>query len=126
MGTLYVDGITFLMNTANTGGGLWNTGYANLTNLQFSSNESVQKGGGIFSSGSSSETIITSCTLTNNSSANGGGFYLAEGTMTFVSSEISGNQATTMGAGGTYATFAILDISDPTNNIYDVIDEDNN
>ncbi len=85
-------------NMATTGAGLYLLGNANVADTSISGNTATENGGGVYVSSTSTKSTFTNATIANNSAENGAGAYLA-GKATFSGGKISGNAATTNGAG---------------------------
>jgi hypothetical protein len=85
---LTVTGCSFVNNSAvfELGGGIFNSGSANVTGSNFSGN-SANQGGGIFSFGA---LTVSNCEIRNSHANVGGGIYTA-GTTLVSDSEVIGN-----------------------------------
>jgi predicted outer membrane repeat protein len=89
-GTLTVSGSVFSNNTATLeGGGIWSAGTVTVTSATFSAN-SAENGGGIFNSGS---LAVTRSTFLNNFATSEGGGIFNGGTATVTGSTFSNNSA---------------------------------
>jgi fibronectin-binding autotransporter adhesin len=95
-GTLILDHSTLSDNSADTGGGMFNTGLATLNHSTLSGN-SARRGGGI---DSYRGVILNHSTLSGNSAVALGGGILNRGTTTLNHSTLSGNTANL--GGGVY------------------------
>jgi hypothetical protein len=92
-------GTTLWGNEGQIGGGIYNSGYMEITNSTISGNKSRSGGGGIFQLGNASETWARFSTITQNTcnhnpslySNRGGGVYLHSGRMDIGSSILAGN-----------------------------------
>ncbi len=110
-GGIYNNGqvITLLTNTtvsSNTassyGGGIYNIsgGSVNMIDTTVSSNTATTGGGGVYQTTSSSRiTITTSSLVDDNAATYGGGFFVDNGSLIMVDSQVSHNTALTSGGG---------------------------
>ncbi|MEJ5310787.1 MAG: hypothetical protein WHX52_13560, partial [Anaerolineae bacterium] len=107
--TAVLDGFIITAGQANgstpnsRGGGMYNyTGSPTLTNVTFSGNWALYRGGGMYNSQSSSPTL-TNVTFSGNwSSLRGGGMYNWTSSPTLTNVTFSGNTAATEYGGGIY------------------------
>jgi hypothetical protein len=94
--SLSITSSTISGNLATNGGGIYNTGAANITGSSISDNESNEDGGGILNSGS---VIAVNSTIANNITTSNGGGVVNAGGLTFVNVTIADNSATLTGGG---------------------------
>jgi hypothetical protein len=113
---LILDKITVRNGSAANGGGISNTG-GNLTisNSLVTSNETTNRGAGMYSTGATASILIQNSTLSlNSSSQSGSAIHNRDGsTLTISSSTISGN-TTAVSGGAIYNTNSSLTISSST------------
>jgi hypothetical protein len=95
--SLVVTIASFFNNDAASGGSVYNTGTANITDVTLSSDSASSMGGGIFNSG----TIgLANSTIADESAEDGAGAYNSAGTMTAVNVTIAENHVQSGGTGG--------------------------
>jgi predicted outer membrane repeat protein len=110
-GTLHIRNSLITGNSANTGGGIYNTGVnadLTLTGSTVHGNSSATTGGGIASANNGKVTVINSTISGNEAATNGGGIN-SSGNVTISNSTISENTAET-GSGGGISVGGRLDI----------------
>ncbi|MEM7793687.1 MAG: filamentous hemagglutinin N-terminal domain-containing protein [Cyanobacteria bacterium P01_C01_bin.118] len=103
-GAIYLEGntelnsVTFLNNTANQGGGIFNetSGLLEITNTDFLNNQATTDGGGLYNN--RGETVITNSNFESNNADRGGGLFNG-GTATLNNIYFDSNQATYDGGG---------------------------
>lgn len=112
-------------SASNFGGGVYNSGTFQMTGGELSGNTAGGDGGGLYTRVGS--PTLTNVQITNNKAGvgiqqgSGGGFYVDSGTLNLNGCTISGNTATTKGAGGAFKTppgyvamgCTILDVIEP-------------
>ena len=89
---------------AAEGGGLYNQGALELSNVTVSNNEARDSGGGIYNGGGGNIAALTNSSVISNSATHGGGIVNDGGAMELTHSTISGNEAVG-GAGGGIRNF---------------------
>lgn len=96
-GTLTVDNIAFINNSANVGGGIYNQGTLTVSNCTFSGNSSTGNGGAI--ANDSVATVTNGTFFGDSSTSGGGGGIYSQGTsLTVTNSTFDGNSSSTAGA----------------------------
>jgi parallel beta-helix repeat protein len=98
--TATISGLTITGGSARSGGGLFNSGTANLTDCTVSGNTVFGDGGGLYNSVSATLTL-TGCTVSGNSAKDGGGLD-NKGTANLTDCTVSGNKAPGFEGGGLY------------------------
>jgi hypothetical protein len=96
-----VRNLSLRNGNAIDGGGILNlsAGSVSIANATISGNVASSRGGAIFNNGSSDLTLYES-TISGNTAGNTGGIFLETGNVSLRGSTISGNLATSTGAGG--------------------------
>ncbi len=118
-GNLTLDGVTVRHGVcagacaapASSGGGIYNTGTATVTNSTISSNSAQDNGGGIYNT--FGPLTVTNSTLSGNSVASEGGGIFSFGIATVTNSTLSGNSAD-LGGGIFNSTGGTLTVTNST------------
>jgi parallel beta-helix repeat protein len=113
--TATLTNCTISGNTAEYGGGLYNSSTATLTNCTIDGNTASVVGGGLYNYSSATETL-TNCTITDNTATgHGGGLYnYSSATATLTGCMISGNRSNANGGGFFNYSFATATLKNCT------------
>ena len=103
-GTINLDNSNIKNNNATNGGGIWSGTNVYLTKATIEGNKATN-GAGIFNANKSIANLLNTTVTRNIAEQNGGGI-LNEGDLTFISTEITENQA--CNGGGIYSTGLLL------------------
>lgn len=111
--TLSDDTLAFNKSTGNgNGGGIYNLGTANVTNVSFVQNSiRTGNGGGLSNKGTAT---LSGVTMSANKSTFGGGIANDQGTLTVTGSTFSGNSVDVTGGGGIANELGTITVSETT------------
>jgi predicted outer membrane repeat protein len=103
---------SFSGNSAEDGGGMYNTGHPTLSNCTFSGNSATNSGGGMYN-GWKSWAVLADCTFLGNSAQVGGGMANSGASPTLTDCTFSGNSASRGGGMHNDGEYSYM-ISHPT------------